>query len=433
MQVAVIGAGYVGLVTGVCLAEVGHKVHLIDVDEAKVSALRAGNSPIYEPQLEQKLRKNLQEKCLYVHDSMREGIQDVEAIFLALPTPSQKDGSSDLQYLLEAIASLSPYLSSYTVIITKSTVPVGTAKKVRSYIKARTKAPFDVVSSPEFLREGTAVKDFMYPKRIIVGSRSKRAKACMKQLYAPFAKTGCPILFMDEVSAELAKYAANAFLTTKISFINEIANLCSKLGADIRQIEQVLELDPRMGKGYLRAGLGYGGSCLPKDIASLRHTSATLSYSAPLLQAVDEINKAQRLLLWRKALAYFGEKISNCVFAVWGLSFKADTDDLREAPALTNISAMLEKGCTLRVYDPVAMGSAKQLLGDDLYYASDIYDAISGVDALFIMTDWLLFGSANLARIRQSMRQPLIFDGRNIYEAEAMREAGFQYYAIGRL
>ena len=433
MQVVVVGAGYVGLVTGVCLAEVGHQVRLIDVDRAKVSTLRLAKLPIYEPHLQPKLRDNLQKKRLEVYSSIEEGIQDAEVVFLALPTPPQEDGSSDLQYVLEAVLSIAPYLSRYTVIITKSTVPVGTTEKIRSLLEERTEVPFDVVSNPEFLREGKAVEDFLYPKRIVLGSKSERANTLVKKLYEPFVKKGCPLLFMDESSAELAKYAANAFLATKISFINEIASLCDKLGADVRQIEQVLELDPRIGKGYLKAGLGYGGSCLPKDISSLRHTASVASCDASLLRAVDEINNRQRLLLWRKAVAHFGEKISKCVFAIWGLTFKPETDDLREAPSLANILAMQEAGCSLRVYDPVAMKNAKKLLRDDTYYASDMYDALLGVDALFVITEWSVFREVDLGRMRQAMRQLVLFDGRNIYEAQALREEGFQYYSIGCL
>lgn len=431
MRIAVIGAGYVGLTTGACLAEIGHQVALIEIDAAKVLALRKGKLLSYEPQLQPLLTRNLRNRRLQVHHDLKAGLKNVVAIFLALPTPPQEDGASNLQYVLQAAEDIAPHLKSYTLIITKSTVPVGTASKIRARLKPHTKIPFDVVSNPEFLREGKAVQDFLKPQRIVIGSSSAKAKSLMQSMYASFSAVGCPLLFMDEASAEMSKYAANAFLATKISFINEIANLCSQTGADVRKIQQALALDTRIGKHYLQAGLGYGGSCLPKDLAALRNTAQKAGLEAPLLQAVHQINQQQCLALWKKAQAHFKAQLKGRIFAIWGLAFKPDTDDIRAAPALANIAEMQAAGLQLRVYDPAAMENVRAQLSPGLYFAKDPYDALKGAQALFIMTEWPLFSAIDLSRMKEHMQRPVIFDGRGIYDPKTVREAGFQYYAIG--
>ncbi len=432
MHVSVIGAGYVGLVAGVCLAEIGHQVQLIDTDRTKVSTLQSGKVPIHEPHLQALLTRHLENGRLHIYARLPATIKDASAIFLALPTPPQADGRSDLQYVLSAVRALAPLLGGYTVIVTKSTVPVGTTKKVYDTLSSLTQAAVDVVSNPEFLREGMAVQDFLKPQRIIVGTSSAQARACMEQLYASFTAMGCPLLFMDEVSAELSKYASNAFLATKISFINEIAQLCSKLGADVCQVQQALSLDKRVGKSYLRAGIGYGGSCLPKDLIALQKTAEDVDTKLHLLSAVRTINAHQRLCLFDKAMAHFDGQLSGHVFAIWGLAFKPDTDDLREAPAMENIAKLREHGAKLRVYDPVAMENARKILSPDaIHFCDTPADTLTHVDALFVMTEWPIFSSVNLSVMKQRMQAPVVFDGRNMFVASTMRKAGFIYYAIG--
>ena len=430
MHISVIGAGYVGLVTGTCLAEIGHQVHLIEIDQKKVNMLRKGVLPIYEPQLQPLLERNLARHHLKVFERLEEGVSGTDIIFLALPTPPQKDGSSDLQYLLGAIKDLAAHIKGYTIIITKSTVPVGTTLRVKQLLQQHTKEEFDVVSNPEFLREGTAVYDFLKPQRIVIGTSSQRARLRMKELYASFATAGSPILFMDEASSEMSKYAANAFLATKISFINEIAGLCSHLGADIKAVQQALSMDERIGKHFLKSGLGYGGSCLPKDVAALLSAAVAHQFDPSLIRAVRDINNQQHLILWQKAQKYFQPPYEDLCFAIWGLTFKPGTDDLREAPALSNIEEMKKAGITLRVFDPVAMDRARSLLGDTVHFAVDPYEALEGVDALFIMTEWPIFNALSFEEMKKRMRHPCIFDGRGIYEAEDVAQAGLKYHTI---
>ena len=430
MRISVIGAGYVGLVTGTCLAEMGHQVRLIEIDAQKVSQLRKAELPIHEPQLQPLLARNLSRKCLSIHHQLEEGLLGAEVVYLALPTPAKEDGSSDLQHLLGAVEELAPHIKGYTIIVTKSTIPVGTTQQISELLQSRTREDFDVVSNPEFLREGTAVYDFLRPQRIVIGTSSERARLRMKELYASFTSSGCPILFMDEASAEMSKYAANAFLATKISFINEIAYLCAHLGANIKDVEEAISMDKRIGKSYLRSGLGYGGSCLPKDIDSLLNTSEQLGIQAQLLRSVREINTQQRLILWKKAKSYFQNELSGLTFAIWGLSFKPGTDDIREAPSLSNITQMIAEGVSIRVYDPAAMSHARAILKQGVYFAKDPYDAIKGVDALFIMTEWPIFNTLDLSEMKKQMRRACVFDGRGIYEPEKMHAAGIQYHTI---
>ena len=432
MKIAVIGAGYVGLVTGVCLAETGHDVSLMDIDKVKIATLKQGKSPIYEPDLAPLLQKNLANGRLRLYDDLKESVEGAAAIFLVLPTPPKVDGSSNLAYLLDATKNLAPHLKRYTVIITKSTVPVGTTVKVANTLAALSTVPLDVVSNPEFLREGMAVQDFMSPQGIIVGTKSKNAEDYMRRIYAPFIAKGCPFLRMDQASAELSKYANNAFLATKISFINEIAKICHVQGADIRQVQKALSLDSRIGKDYLKAGLGYGGSCLPKDLASIQNTSKQSGLNLTLLAAVSSINDQQCLCFLEKLKQHFKEKIKGRTLAVWGLSFKPDTDDIREAPAIKNIKALRALGVELRVYDPVAMDNTRKQLGtDNLFFATDAYEALKGAEALLIMTEWTVFSEAIPSKMQKIMKSPVIFDGRNIYDPEVIKAAGFEYYAIG--
>lgn len=432
MNVAVVGTGYVGLVTGTCLAETGNNVVCIDIDKEKVKKLKNGKIPIYEPGLEILFERNTKQERLSFTTSLEEGIRNAKVIFLALPTPPDEDGSADLKYILKVAEDLGPLLKDYTVIVDKSTVPVGTADRVREKIQQNTTAQFDVVSNPEFLREGVAVDDFMKPDRVVVGTSSERAKKVMETLYAPYVRQGNPILFMDERSAELTKYAANSFLATKITFMNEIANLCELLGADVDNVRRGIGTDSRIGKRFLFAGIGYGGSCFPKDVQALAKSAKDVSYDFRILEAVMNINENQKIKLLPKIKNYFNGDLKNKTIAIWGLAFKPATDDIREAPSLYNIEKLLAEGASVRVYDPEAMENVKDKFGNKITYTNNQYEALKGADALLIATEWPAFRTPDFEKIASLLSNKVIFDGRNLYTKEEMKEAGFEYFSIGR-
>jgi len=431
MKIAVIGTGYVGLVTGTCFAETGNLVSCIDIDANKIKKLNAGTITIYEPGLEPLFQRNLNQNRLFFTTDLAESIKEAEIIFLALPTPPGEDGSADLQYVLKVADELGELLDRYAVVVDKSTVPVGTAAKVSQAIAKKAKVPFDVVSNPEFLREGVAVNDFMKPDRVVIGSNSSQAQALMQQLYAPFVRQGNPIIFMNVKSAELTKYAANAFLATKITFMNEIANLCSLLDADVDAVRQGIGTDTRIGKRFLFAGTGYGGSCFPKDVQALSKSAQEVAYDFDILKAVIKVNNEQKIKLIDPIKAYLGP-LKNKIIAIWGLAFKPYTDDIREAPALVNIQLLLEEGVTLRVYDPEAMNNVEKLIGNQIYYAKNQYDALEGVDALMIITEWPIFRTPDFNIVASKMKNKAIFDGRNLYDLNHMKKLNFTYYSIGR-
>lgn len=432
MKIAVVGTGYVGLVTGTCFAETGNEVTCIDVNEAKVKQLREGIMPIYEPDLDILFERNTKQGRLKFTTSLADGIEGAKIIFLALPTPPGEDGSADLKYVLGVAEQLGSLLKNYTVVVNKSTVPVGTADKVSSVIAKNAKVEFDVVSNPEFLREGVAVEDFMKPERVVVGTRSAKAKNVMEELYEPFVRQGNPVIFMDERSAEVTKYAANAFLATKISFMNEIANLCDKVGADVDNVRKGIGTDSRIGKRFLFAGVGYGGSCFPKDVQALFHTSKEYDYNFRILDAVMAVNYQQRERFFETILAHYGGNLKGKTIALWGLAFKPNTDDIREAPALYLIDKMLEAGATVKAYDPEAMKNVKQLYGDKVQFATTEYEALEGADFLVIATEWNEFRSPDFDKITSKLKDKVIFDGRNLYSTAFMKERGFTYYSIGR-
>ena len=431
MKIAVIGTGYVGLVTGTCFAETGNLVSCIDIDANKIKKLNAGTITIYEPGLEPLFQRNLNQNRLFFTTDLAESIKEAEIIFLALPTPPGEDGSADLQYVLKVANELGELLDRYAVVVDKSTVPVGTAAKVSQAIAKKAKVPFDVVSNPEFLREGVAVNDFMKPDRVVIGSNSSQAQALMQQLYAPFVRQGNPIIFMNVKSAELTKYAANAFLATKITFMNEIANLCSLLDADVDAVRQGIGTDTRIGKRFLFAGTGYGGSCFPKDVQALSKSAQEVAYDFGILKAVIKVNNEQKIKLIDPIKAYLGP-LKNKIIAIWGLAFKPYTDDIREAPALVNIQLLLEEGVTLKVYDPEAMNNVEKLIGNQIYYAKNQYDALEGVDALMIITEWPIFRTPDFNIVASKMKNKAIFDGRNLYDLNHMKKLNFTYYSIGR-
>lgn len=432
MKIAVIGTGYVGLVTGTCFAETGNQVTCVDIDENKVAKLNKGEIPIYEPGLDVLFNRNIEEGRLKFTLNLAEGIKDAQVIFLALPTPPGEDGSADLKYILKVADDLGPILESYTVVIDKSTVPVGTAEKVRANIAKNAKVEFDVVSNPEFLREGVAVDDFMKPDRVVVGTTSEKAKKVMEKLYAPLVRQGNPVIFMDERSAEMTKYAANSFLAMKITFMNEIANLCEKVNANVDDIRRGIGTDSRIGKRFLFAGIGYGGSCFPKDVQALAKTSRDFDYDFRILNSVMEVNDDQKKKLLPVVKNYFGNELKGKTIAVWGLAFKPYTDDIREAPALENIEALLEAGATVTVYDPEAMPNVKKILGDKVTFCHTPYAALDDADALMIFTEWPQFRTPDFEKMSKLLKNKVIFDGRNLYELDAMREVGFSYYSIGR-
>ncbi|HRV52623.1 MAG: UDP-glucose 6-dehydrogenase TuaD [Bacteroidetes bacterium ADurb.Bin141] len=432
MNIAVVGTGYVGLVTGTCFAEMGNHVICVDIDKSKVERMRQGEIPIYEPHLDVLFERNIKQNRLSFTTDLAEAVKKASVIFLALPTPPGEDGSADLSYVLGVADQLGSLLTDYKIVINKSTVPVGTAEKVHDAIAKKYKGAFDVISNPEFLREGFAVDDFMKPDRVVIGTRSERAKQVMQDLYAPFLRQGNPIYFMDERSAELTKYAANSFLATKITFMNEIANLCEKVGANVDAVRIGIGADNRIGKRFLFAGIGYGGSCFPKDVQALEHTSKQYDYDFRILQSVMEVNDAQKLVLVEKVKKYFKGNLKGKHFALWGLAFKPDTDDIREAPALYIIDELLKAGATVKAFDPEAMNNVKKLLGDKIVFATDEYDALKDADALLIATEWSLFRTPDFGRIDTLLKEKIIFDGRNLYDPAKMKEMGYYYNSIGR-
>ena len=433
MQLAIIGTGYVGLVTGTCFAETGNNVVCIDINEEKVNMLKAGKSPIYEPGLDTLLERNIKEKRIEFTTDLKNGIKDAKVIFLALPTPPGKDGSADLQFVLDVADQLSTIITEYKVIVNKSTVPVGTAEKVSAVLSQKLdRSLFDVVSNPEFLREGVAVDDFLKPDRVVIGTSSDRAKKIMDELYQPFVRQGNPIFFMDERSSEMTKYAANAYLAMRISFMNEMANLCEKAGANVDMVRVGIGSDSRIGKRFLFPGVGYGGSCFPKDVKALVQTARELDYDFQIINTVTKVNEKQKTILGKKIRESFGSDLGGRRFAIWGLAFKPETDDIREAPALELIQELLSAGADVTVFDPEAMENVKRIFGDKIKFAKDQYETIQGADALVIVTEWSEFRNPNFERISELLKRPMIFDGRNVYTLEKMQELGFYYESMGR-
>lgn len=432
MKIAIVGTGYVGLVTGTCFAETGNNVTCVDIDAEKVRKLSSGQITIYEPGLEKLFSRNLKDGRLEFTTDLSLGVSDASVIFLALPTPSGEDGSADLSYVLKVAEDLGKIISDYKVIIDKSTVPVGTASRVREVIAQNARTEFDVVSNPEFLREGVAVEDFMKPDRVVIGTNSEKARKVMTSLFAPFVRQGNPILFMDEQSAELTKYAANSFLATKISFMNEIAILCEKLGADVDMVRRGVGSDDRIGKRFLFPGIGYGGSCFPKDVQALTSSAQEAGYEFSILNAVMKVNQEQKVYLVPKIKAHFKNNLKGKKFALWGLAFKPNTDDIREAPALYIIEALLKEGATVKAFDPEAMANTKKQMGHKLEYAADQYECLAGADALIIATEWNEFRTPDFSKISSLMNQKTIFDGRNLFDLNIIAELGFHYESVGR-
>lgn len=432
MNIAVVGTGYVGLVGGTCFAESGNNVLCVDNNPEKLKMLYAGEIPIYEPGLKTLFDRNTKEGRLRFTNSLAEAVNFAEVIFLALPTPPMEDGSADLKYVLMVADEIGDLLTDYRVIVNKSTVPVGTADKVRDAIAAKTNVPFDVVSNPEFLREGAAVDDFMKPERVVIGTRSERARKVMERLYRPFVLSGNPIIFMDERSSELTKYAANSFLATKISFMNEIANLCERVGADVDMVRRGVGSDTRIGKRFLFAGVGYGGSCFPKDVSALYKTSKAYGYHFDILESVMDVNKRQKSIMPEKVVSYFGDDLSGLTFAVWGLAFKPNTDDIREAPALTIIPELTKRGAKVKAFDPEAMEQIRKYTDLEVELVALQYDATEGADALLIITEWNEFRTPDFKRVKSQLKSPVIFDGRNIYDLDYMEQEGFYYASMGR-
>lgn len=436
MKVVVIGTGYVGLVTGTCLAEVGIDVICVDVDQKKIDNLKQGILPIYEPGLDKLVHRNFQKGRLQFSTSLPESIPGADATFIAVGTPPGEDGSADLKYVLGVAKEIGEHMNDYGVIITKSTVPVGTAAKVKSAIQNALDArgediPFDVASNPEFLKEGAAVNDFMKPDRIVVGIESEKAKAVLSKLYHPFTLNGHPVIFMDVPSAEMTKYAANAMLATKISFMNDIANLCEIMGADVNLVRRGIGTDPRIGNKFIYPGIGYGGSCFPKDVKALIRTAREQGHEMRILQSVEDVNEDQKSVLYKKIKKRFGD-IKGMHFAMWGLSFKPNTDDMREAPSVVIINQLIAEGATVSAYDPVAMEEAKHMVGDKISYAKDEFDALENADALLIVTEWNEFRVPDFKELKSKLKNPIIFDGRNIFEASQMEPLGIEYHCIGR-
>ena len=433
MNIAIVGTGYVGLVSGTCFAETGNNVVCIDIDENKVLRMQNGEVPIYEPGLEVLFERNTKQGRLSFTTDLAEGIKNAEIIFLALPTPPGADGSADLKYVLKVAEHLSHIITDYKVIVDKSTVPVGTADKVYGRLAANLdESFFDVVSNPEFLREGVAVDDFMRPERVVIGTSSSKAKKVMERLYNPFVRQGNPVIFMDEKSAEMTKYAANSFLATKITFMNEVANLCEEVGANVDMVRKGIGSDSRIGKRFLFPGVGYGGSCFPKDVKALAKTAQENNCDFRILQSVMDVNEDQKSILSRRIKNYFGESIVNKTIGIWGLAFKPNTDDIREAPALTIINELLKAGAKIKAFDPEAMENVKALMGDKITFCDNQYDAIEGADALAVVTEWNVFRTPDYDRIMSSLREPVVFDGRNVFDPVDMKERGFVYSSIGR-
>ena len=439
MNVAIVGTGYVGLVTGTCFSEMGVHVTCVDVDEHKIEALNQGIVPIYEPGLETLVKKNKKSGRLKFTTRLEDIINDVDIVFSAVGTPPDEDGSADLKYVLEVARTIGKHMNHYLLVVTKSTVPVGTAQKVKAVIqeeldKRGVDIEFDVASNPEFLKEGNAVKDFMSPDRVVVGVESERARKLMARLYKPFMIVSDRLIFTDIASAEMIKYAANSMLATRISFMNDIANLCELVGADVNMVRKGIGSDTRIGKKFLYAGCGYGGSCFPKDVKALIKTAADMGYPMRVLQAVEEVNKDQKLVLYRKIVHYYGgeEQLKDKTVAIWGLAFKPETDDMREAPSLVLIDLLLKVGAHVKVYDPVAMDECRRRIGDKVTYAHDMYDAVDGADALMLVTEWKELRMPNMETLKGKMRGRLVLDGRNILDADELHQAGFDYHCIGR-
>lgn len=435
MNITVVGTGYVGLVTGACFAETGNQVICVDIDALKVERMRNGEVPIYEPGLELIFERNTKQGRLSFTTNLEEAIENAKIIFLALPTPPGEDGSADLSYILGVAAQLSHLLKAgdYKVIVDKSTVPVGTSEKVHAIIAENADTSlFDVVSNPEFLREGVAVEDFLKPDRVVIGTQSERAQKVMRQLYEPFVRQGNPIIFMDERSAEMTKYAANAYLATRISFMNEIANLCERVGANVDMVRAGIGSDTRIGKRFLFPGIGYGGSCFPKDVQALAKTAGDFDYDFNILKSVMQVNDLQRNVLAQKIKAFYNNDLKGKTIALWGLAFKPNTDDIREAPALYTIDALLEAGAIIRAYDPEAMENVSKIYGDRIQFAPDQYEALIGADALAILTEWSVFRAPSFRVMKELLKDKVIFDGRNLYDLDLMEEQGFYYESIGR-
>lgn len=437
MRIAVVGTGYVGLVSGTCLAETGVTVTCVDVDASKIQKLNQGGIPIYEPGLAELVAKNRSNERLFFTTSLREALLDADAVFIAVGTPPDEDGSADLRYVLGVAREIGELIDDYIVVVTKSTVPVGTNLKVKQTIQAElerraVRVDFDVASNPEFLKEGDAVNDFMRPDRVVIGVESERAGKVMERLYHAFILNNIPILFMDIPSAEMTKYAANSMLATRISFMNDIANLCELVGANVESVKKGIGSDTRIGKKFLNAGCGYGGSCFPKDVKALIRTGDEYGYSMGVLKAVEEVNERQKSVLYHKILRHYGGDIGGRHFGIWGLSFKPATDDMREAPALVLIEQLLEAGATVTAFDPVAMEECRRKIGDRITYASQMYEALKGADAMVVVTEWQEFKVPKFTYIEKALKEKVIFDGRNIYSPEQMQEFGYTYYGIGR-
>lgn len=437
MKIAIVGTGYVGLVSGACFAEMGVEVTCVDINEEKIKMLSEGKVPIYEPGLEEMVVRNFREGRLKFTTRLTDCLDEVEAVFSAVGTPPDEDGSADLSYVLQVAREVGQNMNHYVVLVTKSTVPVGTAQKVKAVIAEelavrKVEIEFDVASNPEFLKEGAAVKDFMSPDRVVVGVESERARKLMQRLYAPFMMTNNRILFTDIPSAEMIKYAANSMLATRISFMNDIANLCELVGADVNMVRKGIGADTRIGSKFLYPGCGYGGSCFPKDVKALIQTARQQGYEMRVLQAVEEVNERQKSVLFQKLSSHFGGDLKGKTVALWGLAFKAETDDMREATSLVIIRQLLDAGCEVRVFDPVAMNECRRRLGDAVTYAKDMYDAALGADALLLLTEWKQFRLPSWEVVRRTMNQPVVFDGRNIYDPEELRAGGFHYSSIGR-
>jgi UDPglucose 6-dehydrogenase len=431
MNIAVVGTGYVGLVVGACLAENGNDVICVDKDESKVDMLQSGRMPIYEPGLEEMVRRNHEEERLRYTTDLRSAVAGSEIVFIAVGTPQGEDGSADLQHVLAVARDIGRALTKYTVIVEKSTVPVGTAKRVHAAIAGETTQPFSVVSNPEFLKQGAAIEDFMKPDRVVIGTEDERSAAVMRELYAPFTRTGAPIMMMDTASAELSKYAANSILATRISFMNEIANVCERMGADVDHVRKAIGSDRRIGPSFLFPGVGYGGSCFPKDVKALLKSSKDQGYDFKILAAVEAVNTLQKGRLVEKLQGHFGS-LRGRTIALWGLAFKPRTDDMREAPSIAIINELLDLGASVRAYDPEATETARGLFGDRIALCEKSYDALAGADALAIVTEWNEFREPDFRKIRQILKSPVVVDGRNLYSPEHMRALGFTYFSIGR-
>ena len=432
MKIAVIGTGYVGLVTGTCLAETGNEVICVDIDQAKVDQMKNGVVPIYEPHLDVLFERNIKANRLHFTTNLHQGLDHADIVFLALPTPEDEDGSADLSYVLGVAEKIGQHITSYKVIVDKSTVPVGTVQRVRDTIAQNAQCAFDVVSNPEFLREGYAVDDFLKPERIVVGSSSDRATEMMQKLYAPFVRSGNPVIVMDEKSAELTKYAANSFLAAKITFMNEVANYCEMVGADVDKVRVGMGTDSRIGKRFLFPGIGYGGSCFPKDVKALQKAGRDVGYDFKILDAVIGVNQKQKTIQVPKILAHLGEDLTGKKIAVWGLAFKPETDDVREAPAIDVINALLERGASIAAFDPEAMPNIQKQFGDRIELTEQMYGPLEDADALVICTEWSIFRSPDFTKVKSLLRAPVIFDGRNLYNTQDMAQEGFHYVSIGR-